>query len=378
MISEWKIKSELPLSYELKNSPNVLSAENKDMLKHGNQGEGIRRIVCVDKNVAKHYINDIKNYFNYHKVNYQIVLLDGGETNKSLDSLLYLLDEIEKFGLNRVSEPIIAIGGGVMLDVVGLAATLYRRGVPYIRVPTTLLSIVDVSVAIKTGINFRDRRNRLGSYFPPLATYLDKTFIKTTTDLDISSGFGEIIKMAVSKDSKLFDIVENHGRKIFSAKFDAPYADEVISMSIEGMKVELENNLWEKNLKRVVDFGHSFSPIIEMRSLHDKSVKTLEHGQAVMLDVIFSSCISNIRNMLSIEEIKRIIKVAKDVNLDVFHPSFTDTNLLLESLNDTVKHRNGDQNLPIPIEMGKSIFVNDLTLEEIGQTVELYKRLTNE
>ncbi len=378
MISQWKIESQLPLSYEIKNSPNVLSIDNEDILKYGNQVEGRRRIIAVDKKVADYYLDEIKNYFNYHKINHKIVLLDGGEVNKSLESLLYLLDEIEKFGLNRLSEPIIAIGGGVMLDVVGLAATLYRRGVPYIRIPTTLLSIVDVSVAIKTGINFRDRRNRLGSYFPPLATLLDKTFIKTTANLDISSGFGEIIKMAVSKDSKLFNILEKNGESLFDSKFDALFADEVISMSIEGMKVELENNLWEKNLKRVVDFGHSFSPIIEMRSLHDDRVKTLEHGQAVMLDVIFSSCISNIRNLLPISEIEKIIKVARDVKLDVFHPSFTDSNLLLEALNDTVKHRNGDQNLPIPVEIGKSIFLNDLSYEEICKTVELYTSLTNE
>ena len=79
----------------------------------------------------------------------------------------------------RRREPFLAIGGGVVLDIAGMAACLYRRGVPFVRVPTTLLAIVDASVGVKTGINFQARRNRLGSYFPPLASYLDKSFLIT-------------------------------------------------------------------------------------------------------------------------------------------------------------------------------------------------------
>ena len=378
MKNNWTIKTELSVSYDIKNSPDVFSTKNKDILSYGNQTKNRRRLIVIDKSVAKYYFDVINEYFKYNNIIYHIVLIDGGEENKNLKNLLYLLEEIEKFGLSRKNEPIIAVGGGVVLDVVGLAATLYRRGVPYIRIPTTLLSIVDVSVAVKTGINFKNRRNRLGSYYPPMATFLDKSFIKTLNSTEISSGFGEILKMAVVNNNNLFNLLEKYGELLYSSKLECSCADQVISLSIEGMKVELENNLWEKDLKRLVDFGHSFSPIIEMRSITDPKVNTLTHGQAVTLDIIFSSCISYIRGMLSYDDIVRIIKTTKNLGLPVYHSSFTDSLLLLESLNDTIKHRNGAQNLPIPREIGYSIFINDLTYDEICKTILIYKKVINE
>ena len=115
-----------------------------------------------------------------------------------------------------------------------------------------------------------------------------------------------------------------------------------------------------------------------MKSITDTEVDTLTHGQAVALDVIFSSCISYIRDMLSYDDIVRIIKTAKNLGLPVYNPSFTDSLLLLESLNDTIKHRNDAQNLPIPKEIGNSIFVNDLTYDEICKTILIYKKVINE
>lgn len=366
----WTIKTALSVNYEIKNSANLFSVENNDLLSYISK----RVLVVIDEKVGKLYLNKIVSFFDYHNIQHKIVLLNGVETEKSLDSLLLVLREIEQFGVDRRNEPIVGIGGGVVQDVVGLAATLYRRGIPYIRIPTTLLGIVDVSVAAKTGINFEQRRNRLGSYYPPVISFLDKTFLPTVDSFEISSGMGEILKMAVVKDYSLFEILESHSKMLLDTKFDCEFADDVINKSVKGMIEELENNLWEKDLKRLVDFGHSFSPIIEMRSLD--TLSPLAHGQAVTLDVIFSSVISHVRGMLSVKDVNRIITVAKYMGLDVFNESFADPSLILESLSDTVKHRNGNQNLPIPVKIGESIFLNNLTYDEICVAVEKYKEMT--
>ena len=358
--TSWNINTTLNVNYSIKNSPQILNSQNKDIASYcANK----KTMIIVDEKVANIYIKEIEKYFVENEINYHIIMINGIELNKNLDSLLYILREMEKFGVSRKNEPIIGIGGGVVLDVVGLAATLYRRGIPYIRIPTTLLGIIDVSVAAKTGINFEDRRNRLGSYYPPIAAFLDKTFIKTLDPIEISSGLGEILKMAIIKDNGLFEILESNGANLLASKFECDHSDEVINLSIQGMKEELENNLWEKNLKRIVDFGHSFSPIIEMRSLNGNN--PLTHGQAVTIDIIFSCIISYNRKLLSYNDLSRIISTAKNMNLPVYHESFSDPLLLLESLQDTVKHRNGDQNLPTPIGIGKTIFINDLTYDEI-------------
>ncbi|MBT4835348.1 sedoheptulose 7-phosphate cyclase [Candidatus Woesearchaeota archaeon] len=370
-MNEWNINTSLPIDYTIKISNDLFSVNNNDLLQTGEKKENMRRLIVIDKNVYELYSKKILNYFNHYDVKCSIVLLEGGEQNKNLDALMYLLSEIEKFGLLRRGEPIIAIGGGVVLDIVGQAASMFRRGVPYIRIPTTLLGIVDVSVAAKTGINFLERRNRIGSYYPPIAVYLDKIFIKTQNSLEISSGMGEILKMAIVKDNKLFELLETYGEELLETKFQHEISDEVIERSIIGMIEELEINLWEKNLKRLVDFGHSFSPIIEMRSINTEN--PLTHGQAVTLDVLYSCLISKSRGMLSSEEVKRIFATTKRLKLPLYHPLFGNSILLKESLSDTMKHRNGKQNLPIPVRIGKSIFINDFKYEELIQICEQLK-----
>lgn len=366
----WEISTTLPVRYEITTSPNVFGHDNKDVLKHGNIGPGARRLIVLDANLVNDYREGIESYFLFHKIDAQIFVLNCDESTKNLESTLAVVDALDEFHIARRSEPIIAVGGGVLLDVVGFAASIYRRGVPYIRVPTTLIGLVDASVGAKTGINYKVRRNRLGTYYPPLASYLDKSFLKTLEKKHISSGLGEILKMAVVKDYHLFELLERYGPELLASNFDHPVADEVIKRASEGMIEELEPNLWEKNLKRLVDFGHSFSPIVEMKSIHEGHGPSLEHGEAVTLDVLFSCVISHQRNGLPFDDLLRVFEVTKRMGLPTTHPLFTDTDVLEEALADTMKHRDGDQNLPIPIRIGESSFLNTLTSGEIAIAAE--------
>lgn len=379
IISKWVMETHLPVKYTIKNSPNILSPENMDLLEFSDKHESSRRLIVIDRNICQYYLDNVAEYFDYHKIDYHVVSIDSVEEKKDLDNLLFILKEMEQFGMLRRSEPLIAIGGGVLLDIAGMAASIYRRGIPYIRVPTTLVGIIDASIGIKTSINFENRRNRLGSYFPPLASYLDKSFLATLDEIEISSGLGEILKMGIIKDYELFTLLENHGKELLQSKFlDCGVSDEVISRSVQGMKEELENNLWERDLQRLMDFGHSFSPIIEMRSMHEKANIPLTHGQAVSLDAIFSSIISHNRGMLPYGELRRIVKVAKDMMLLTKHHLFTEPPVILEALQDTMKHRNGDQNLPVPVRIGKPAFINDLTYEEIKVAVQSLLHIQDE
>ena len=128
----------------------------------------------------------------------------GGEENKTVEHYLSILRELDSFPIHRRDEPIIAIGGGVLTDVVGFVASSYRRGVPHIKVPTTLMGYVDASIGIKTGINFNGNKNRLGSFDPPEKVFLDKSFLKTLPKRHILNGVCEIIKLAIIKDAEFF------------------------------------------------------------------------------------------------------------------------------------------------------------------------------
>ncbi len=382
-IGSWEINAKLPVNFKIKNSPNLFDSKNLDLLEFGDVGPNSRRLILIDQNLCHLYLKEITEYFHHHAIEIHIVAVKSDEEDKNLDTLIFILGEMERFGLLRRSEPVIAIGGGVLLDIAGMAAGLYRRGIPYIRIPTTLVGLIDASVGIKTGINFQTRRNRLGSYYPPLASYLDKKFLYSLESLEISSGLGEILKMAVIKDQALFHLLEENGAEILDSKFqNNECANEVINRAVQGMKDELEINLWEIDLKRIVDFGHSFSPVIEMRSIEDKNYVSLTHGQAVTVDVIYSSIISFQRGMLKENDLIRIAKTARKMGLPTDHDLFHQPLMVLEALNDTKKHRNGEQNLPMPNNIGSSFFINDLSLNDIKKAIDylqtLNEKLNNE
>ena len=153
--STYYLNAELPVEFSVEMSDGIFEISNKQLLHFGSQGNNSRRIVIIDLKVSKLYLDIVKKYFEAFDVNCSIIIIDATEENKNVNTLLYLLDEIENLGPNRKNEPLIAVGGGVLLDIVGMAAGLYRRGIPYIKVPTTLLGIVDASVGVKTGINFK-------------------------------------------------------------------------------------------------------------------------------------------------------------------------------------------------------------------------------
>jgi 3-dehydroquinate synthase len=329
-----------------------------------------RRLVFVDESLLQfRWKKLINEYFDLVGFEATIVPIHCSEDKKDLESLMFILGEIERFNPLRRSEPIIAFGGGVLMDMVGFAASIFRRGIPYIKVPTTLLGMVDAGLGAKTSINHFGRRNRLGSYFPAIATIIDTQFLRTLDNKEITHALGEIIKIAVIKDERLFDDVESNLDICLRERFTSKTGQFIIKASVDAMTTELTANLWEKDLKRVVDFGHTFSPIPEMKSLTDDSVATLSHGEAVALDVLFSCKLSWGHGLLSADDYYRIEDVIHLSGLPTSHPYFSDPHLLWESLLDATRHRNGNQNVPIPVSIGKSTFLQHIDLNEIKRTI---------
>lgn len=378
-LATWEVRAQLPVHYEIVESIDLLSADNPTLLRSIDPPQsGAEQLVLVDNTVDSLYGAKLRHYLDHHQVVYRLVALPSAEEHKSIELVLRVASAMNDAKAYRVRNPPIAIGGGVMLDIVGLAASLYRRGIPYIRVPTTLLGLVDVSVAAKTGVNFEGFRNRLGSYSPPLRTLIDRKFLATLPPRQLRNGMGEIFKLALIKDATLFALLEQHGAALVEGRFQdaappggtaasggppmgfATVADEVIGRAIQGMVEELEPNLWEKHLERSVDYGHSFSPLLEMRALPE-----LYHGEAVALDCIFSAFLAAHRGFLSRDEVDRVIRCAVGLGLPVWHELFCDPTALGEALADTVRHRNGDQNLPVLAGIGVARFLNDVTPAEI-------------
>jgi 3-dehydroquinate synthetase len=363
----WHVEASLTYEYDIRYSTGIFSPKNPDLL---DLGESKRRLVIFDKTVYDLYGSEARQFFEAMGIEALFCLIESTEERKDLENLNSILTHMEDFGLLRRSEPVIAVGGGVLLDIAGFAASIYRRSVPYIRVPTTLLALVDATVGAKTAINHFSRRNRLGSYYPPIVSYLDKNFIRTQSEREISNGLAEIFKLALIKDAELFHLIEENADALVDEKFQfGAVPVRVINRAITGMVEELTPDLWERNLERCVDFGHSFSPLIEMKALPE-----LSHGEAVCIDCIFSCYIANKRGLLERNELDRIIATARRLRLPIYHQFFSNHDVVLAALTDTMKHRNGKQNLPLPFGIGSYVFCNDLTSEEIKSVCHIVKK----
>lgn len=363
-LTRWRVSYQRPIEYEIIDAHNLFHPQNEALLSVGKVAGG-RRFVVVDGNVARYYAEQIHGYFAHHRIDAKIVVFPGGEENKTVDAYLGILRELDSFPIHRRDEPIIAIGGGVLTDVVGFIASSYRRSVPHIKVPTTLMGYVDASVGIKTGINFNGHKNRLGSFEPPLRVFLDRAFLRTLPRRHILNGVCEIIKLAIIKDVELFEQLERHGAESIAANFQDHFGGEILARSISGMLEELAPNLFEENLARSVDFGHTFSYGLETR--HEAH---LLHGEAVLLDIVVSTLIARKRNLLSGQEAARIFGLIDRLGI-VLDTGMLDAGLMWESLMDRVEHRNGLQRVPMPDTLGNCVFVNDITPQEIESSIQM-------
>jgi len=365
----WRVSAYKHVTYDVMLCADVLDPADSRLAAVGAPDEAAgRRLVVLDNLVHDLYGARIREYFGYHGTVFEFCVIDAHEGVKSMDSVLRIVSAMADFGVPRRREPVIAIGGGVLTDLVGLAASLYRRSTPYVRVPTTLMGMIDAGIGAKTGVNFLAHKNRLGSYHPAVATLIDPGFLATLTERQLRNGLAEILKIALIKDAELFQLLELHGPRLVAGHMlpvdGEDVGREVIGRAIRGMLQELEPNLWESQLRRVVDYGHSFSPTIEMRALPE-----LLHGEAVCIDMALTTVIARDRGLLSEQDLERVLAVMRGLGLPITHRVCT-IELLVGALADTVLHRDGRQLLPLTPGIGRSCFVDDLRDDEIERALQ--------
>ena len=358
----WEVRATQVIQYGVQFYDGLFSHTNAVLLRAGiGQTPACqRRLIVIDTRVLDLYGWEIEAYFRANRVNYRFLPLNTTEPEKTIDNVLRVVRALNEFGVNRRSDPLIAIGGGVLLDVAGFAASLYRRGLPYVRVPTTLMGLIDAGIGIKTGVNFETHKNRIGTYFAPQRAYLDTSFLKTLDDRQISNGIAEIIKMAIIKDARLFELLEENVATLIPDRFSGRTAyREILVRATVGMLQELSNNLWEGILERIVDYGHTFSPTLEMAALPE-----LLHGEAVAIDMALSLVLAAQRDLIDPQDLERALSLIDAYRLPTHH-SQCEEELLMRALADTTSHRDGLQRVPLSHGIGGAVFVNDLTRAEI-------------
>ena len=282
-----------------------------------------------------------------------MLTLDCDESTKELWQVERICAAASELGLGR-NAVLIAMGGGVLTDLVTMAASWIRRGIGCIRIPTTLVGQIDGGIGVKGAVNFRMKKNWLGCYRAPESVLVDPEFLASLNQDQIRHGMAEIIKMALIRDVRLFDLVEQHTVQLINTRFKEPRSEahEIIWRSILLMLDELETNIYEdQTYQRLVDFGHTFSPIIEACSKF-----TIPHGAAVAIDMALSCVIARELDLLADEDCNRAIALLNNTGLQTVSPLLT-LEACGQALSDAASHRGGDLNLVIPTAIGNATFV---------------------
>ena len=320
------------------------------------------RLICiVDATVWELYEAPMAAWAESVGIRLDPIIAPGNEDEKTMDNMIFMLDEIARVDPLRRAEPILAVGGGVLTDTAGFACALWRRGVPWARMPTTLLGMVDASVGIKVAVNYK-RKNGVGHFFSPSHTFVDTSFLPTVSDADIKSGCGEIMKAALVHDATLFDLMEAHGERLIAAKFyDDAVADDVIKRSVDTMLECIGPDLWEESLLRPMDFGHSFS-----RTLETTEAFKLRHGEAVAIDCIMNCMIANDKGLLSDADTDRVLDLYAKLGLPCSIDGITAETYKRAAREITV-HRDGILRAPLPDGIGGCAYTDSMADDEIDR-----------
>lgn len=248
-----------------------------------------RVLVVTDSGVPEIYAKTVAAQC----ANPVIYTIQGGEESKSLEAFGQLLQTMLDHDFSR-KDCVVAVGGGVVGDLSGFAASAYMRGIDFYNIPTTLLSQIDSSIGGKTAINFGGMKNIVGAFYQPKKVLIDPDLLRTLPDRQIANGLAEAIKMSLTSDPMLFDIFENRD-------IDA-HLDEIIFRSLQIKKNVVQQDERESGLRKILNFGHTIGHGIESSG----NPAGLYHGECVALGLI-PMCDENIR--------QRVIAVLKRCNL---------------------------------------------------------------
>ncbi len=243
---------------------------------------------------------------NYSLTSYSFTI---NEKTKSLYSVEKLLDKLFLKNFNR-TDLVIGVGGGITGDLVGFAASIYKRGINFISLPTTLLSQVDASIGGKTGVNSDFGKNLIGSFSQPKLVISDISFLKSLRKKEMTCGYAEILKHAIIHDKNFFNWLKFNSKYIFSLN-----SEKLIYAIKQSCKIKLyyvNKDVDEKDLRMTLNFGHTFAHAIEVKNNYSKNVT---HGEAVLIGMILATKLSVSKKVCGKDVLSKLLEIYKSNNL---------------------------------------------------------------
>lgn len=308
--------------------------------------------IVADDKVWQLYGENLQKYLRHWGIANRIKVIRAGESQKRIESIEAILRWCLSNSIKR-RDVILCFGGGVVSDLAALAASLLRRGCPCIKIPTTLMGMVDAAIGVKTGVNFASIKNSVGTYSIPAAVFCDVGFLRTLNRREMRCGIAEIMKIFAVKDRASWDRLAALGSTVFD-DYESPAFRSIVEDSAYFMMDELRGNLYEQVLLRAVDYGHEFGHMVEMWSGH-----RVLHGEAVSIGMNIANAIALEAGVLSIEEMQEF----KDVSLSFGLPIW-DRSILMERLQqvaEKIRHqKNGSEVLTCISSIGNPFYLHGI------------------
>ncbi len=309
--------------------------------------------IIIDKNVPLKFKKELKNKLK----NYNICFLTflASEKNKSFNTVNYFLNILLAKNFNR-SDLIISVGGGITGDVVGFIASIFKRGINFINIPTTLLAQVDSAIGGKTGINSNQGKNLIGSFYQPKLVINDISFINSLSKKEIICGYAEILKHSIIKDKKFFNWLEKNSRYILAKK--TKHLTYAIKKSCQIKLHYVNRDVNEKGLRMILNFGHTFAHAIEVQNNYSKNIT---HGEAVLSGIILASKLSVVKKICTLATLKKIKNIYIKNNLTFAYKKYSkqsSVNKLIPYLKNDKKNDDNKINFILLKSIGKTAMPN--------------------
>jgi 3-dehydroquinate synthase len=359
-------------------SNDALAGFFRESAAHGFQRKAL---IVLDAGVLTFYPElkeKITEYFSlleeYVRLVPEFVVVDGGEQSKN-DPVYFdrIIRAVNDFGIDRHSF-LIGIGGGAVLDMAGFAAAVAHRGVRHIRIPTTVLSQNDSGVGVKNSINYKGKKNFVGTFCPPVAVFNDSDFLKSLDDRDWRSGISEAIKVALIKDAVFFEWIEANADRLAAREGESMnyLIKRCAEMHVEHIR---SGDPFEFGSSRPLDFGHWAAHKLEYLTNFE-----VRHGEAVAIGIALDSAYSVKVGRLSADDLERIVALFYKLGFSLYHTGLSENNKanLNDGLNEFREHLGGQLTIMLLDRIGKGVEVHEMDRDLVAQAVDYLEQKERE
>lgn len=289
-----------------------------------------------------------------------LIAFPAGEESKSFDTHAWLIDQLIEAGVHRRTV-ILAVGGGVVCDTAGYVAATFMRGIDYINIPTSLIAQLDAGIGGKVGVNHPCCKNLVGAFHHPLAVIVDPDFLTTLPVVEVRNGLAEAVKVAMIHSPDLFVFMEEHADSLVTQKKGNKAIDRVISESLIAKIELLRPDPFEADLRRVLNFGHTFAHPLEVADKFG-----MRHGFAVSVGMCISSRVALQRGMINCTVLTRLTDLLCRIGLPTSAPP-VDPESVWKNSAYIRRIRANSFHFVVPTDIGSMTFIDDLDRKEFMQ-----------